>query len=168
MSSVTLKLAMRSASRYSAISRCGGGDGVVVDGLVEAGEGVGDAADIVDELHVLVGLHVGRAAEHHVLEHVGEPLAVGPLVPAADVVEHPDVDHRRLVQRRVDHPQAVVQRLLLELDGLYRRDAPASAARADRLQLQTASETARAAIVSGTEAKRHRSIVPPEGGSGAC
>ena len=51
-------------------------------------------ADDADELHVLLGLHVGRAAEHHVLEHVGEALPVRPLVARADVVEHADVDDR--------------------------------------------------------------------------
>ena len=40
------------------------------------------------------GFDVGRAAEHHVLEHVGEALPVGPLVARADVVEHADVDDR--------------------------------------------------------------------------
>ena len=50
------------------------------------------------------------------LEHVGEALAIRPLIAGADVIEHPHVNHRRLVQRRVNHVQAVGQGLLSERD----------------------------------------------------
>ena len=53
------------------------GHRVDVRRLVEAREGVGVAADAVDELHVPLAGHVLAAAEHHVLEHVRKALAVG-------------------------------------------------------------------------------------------
>ena len=95
-----------------------GGEGVVVDGLVEAGEGVGVSADEADGFHVLFGLHVGGAAEHHVLEHVGEALAVGLLVLAADVVEDADMDDGGTGQGGIDDAQSVFEDFLFEGDGL--------------------------------------------------
>jgi hypothetical protein len=80
---------------------------VHVDGFVKAGEGVGISADDADALHVLFGGDVGRPAEHHVLEHVRESLSVGPLIARADVIEDAHVHDGGLVQRGVDHVQAV-------------------------------------------------------------
>ena len=92
----------------------------MIDGLIEAGEGVADAADLSMSFMCSSRRHVFRAAEHHVLEHVGEALAIGPFVAGADVVNHPHLDHRRLMQRGVDDPQAVGQRFLGEIDFLDR------------------------------------------------
>ena len=44
--------------------------GVVVGGQVLGGEGVDLAADLLEQPRVLLGRHVRRALEHHVLEHV--------------------------------------------------------------------------------------------------
>ncbi len=71
---------------------------------------------IANQFHVFFGRDVGRAAKHHVLEHVRKALAVGPFIAAAHVVNHAHMNHRRLVQRRVDHAKAVAECLLLVFD----------------------------------------------------
>src|SRR5689334_14332484 len=92
-------------------------DGVNISGLIEAGEGVGIAADTVDHLHVDFIRHVRRATKHHVLEHMRETLAAGTLIARTDVIEHADMNHRCCLQRGIDHPQSVIKGFFFELNG---------------------------------------------------
>ena len=94
------------------------GQCVHVNRLVETRKRIRIAANHVDQLHVLLGLYVCRATKHHVLKHVGESLAIRPLVAAANVIEDAHVDHGGLMEGRVDRPQAVGKGFFGEVDGL--------------------------------------------------
>ena len=75
---------------------------------------------------------LSRALEHQVLEEVREPRAVGPLVLAADVVEHVAGDHRRGMVGREDDVQAVGQVVLGEFDPRGAQPRPARSSRRRR------------------------------------
>src|SRR5256885_1912612 len=58
---------------------------------------------------MLLRRHVRASAEHHVLEHVSEPLTIRPLIARADVIDNAQMHHRRGVQRDVENRQTVVE-----------------------------------------------------------
>ena len=76
--------------------------------VVEGRVGVGVPANLTDVLEMILGSEPVRAAEHHVLEHMGESLAIGLLVLRADVIPHLDRDDGTGVVLERHHGQSVV------------------------------------------------------------
>ncbi len=83
-----------------------------VDGLIERRVGVAVAARAADVLEMILRPEPIRAAEHHVLEHVGEALPARLLVLGADVIPELHGDDRCARTVRRDHPQAVLEHCL--------------------------------------------------------
>ena len=100
---------MRSASMRITSSRRSDGDGLVVAGHVEVGEGVVAAAVARHGARELGRRQRAGPLEHHVLEEMGDAgLAVG-LVGAADLVDQHLGHDRRAARRQHDDLQAVRQ-----------------------------------------------------------
>jgi hypothetical protein len=84
-----------------------GRHGVVVGGDVLGREGVDLATDLLEEARVVLGRHVLRALEHHVLEHVGDAADADVLVLRAHVIEDLHGRDGRLVVGEEEHLEAV-------------------------------------------------------------
>jgi hypothetical protein len=83
---------------------------LVVRGDVLGGEGVGQAAHLLEEAGVSLWRHALGPLEHHVLEHVGDAADARALLLGAHVIEDLDGGDGRLVLLDEQHPQAVGQR----------------------------------------------------------
>ena len=79
----------------------------MIGGDVLGREGVVLAADLLDQARVLLGRHVLRALEHHVLEHVGDAAVADGLVLGARVIEDLHRRDGRLVVGQEEHLEAV-------------------------------------------------------------
>ena len=112
--SASSRVPSRSASSHRARSRPPVGQRLEVVGPVEPGRRVDRGPGRLHQRDVLAGAHMRRALEHHVLEQVGEAGPARLLVPRADVVPEVDRDRRRAMVGTGDHPQAVVERVLLD------------------------------------------------------
>ena len=116
----------RSASMLDGRGQRRGGDRHVIARPVLVREGVGVGPQRLEDVVVLLLRILLGAAEHHVLEEVGEARE-----PLLDLVARPGADHRvvgddpRRVERHRDHGQAVVERRLV--DRVRRRSAGGSA-----------------------------------------
>ena len=93
-----------------------GGEGLPIDGLVEGGVGVDLAAGLTNQAHVLLGGDVFRAAEHEVLEQVGEAGAAGLLVLRADVIPDLEIGDGARTVFGQDDVEAVGQGLAVDLE----------------------------------------------------
>ena len=93
-----------------------GRDGIVVVRAVEPRRGVGRAAHLLDLMEVPVLRDVRRTLEHHVLEEVREPRARPRLVPGAHAIPEVDRHDRRRPVGCQYEPEAVGERVLLDLD----------------------------------------------------
>ena len=138
---------------------------VVVGGQVLGGEGVDLAADLLEQARVLLGRHVRRPLEHHVLEHVRDAADADVLVLGSDVIEDLHRRDRRLVVGEEQHLEPVRQRPALDVQ-LGRRDrrrrSPArpwpawpARGRSGRAERRATSSTAhRASAVDGGGSRR--------------
>ena len=88
------------------------GDLLVENGEVVGGEGVLVAAVAGDGLREAAAGNGPRAAEHHVLEEMGEPRNPGRIVHRANLIDHQLGDHRRTVIWHHHHLQPVLQHKL--------------------------------------------------------
>ena len=86
-----------------------GGDGLVITGDVEVGEGVLATAVARDDAREFTGPERGCALEHHVLEEVRDAGAAEDLVGTAHLVDQHLGDDRCAARRQHDHLQSVAQ-----------------------------------------------------------
>ena len=93
-----------------------GGERDVVDGLVEAGEGIQLAPRILYHLEELTSWNVRRPFEHQVFEEVREPCPVRLLVLGSDVVRHNLRDNRDGFVLMQDDMKSVREVVFDELD----------------------------------------------------
>lgn len=90
-------------------------DELVVVGVVLVRGAVGPTAQRVDVREETVRRQARAAAEHQMLEEMGEPLPFGPLGPVPDAVVDADRGTRRVRPALENHPQAVAEGRLVHL-----------------------------------------------------